>query len=840
MFVGNSLELENILKSYNVSSSVYDELLNPNGTVRSKYSFILRSFQELGAYELNKRKADADRILQENGVTYNIYSEQEKQERNWSLDLFPVLMESNDWRKLERGLDQRAELLDSILKDVYGSRRLVIEKRIPSELVFGSPGFLRPCNGMFGNVGLAFYACDLVRDIKGDFHVVNDRVQAPSGTGYSLENRIVLSRIFPSIYRDSNVHRVASYYRSLRKHLHSLSGVKGKDPVVVLLTPGPGNETFFEHAYLASYLGYTLVQGEDLTVRGNFVYMKTVEGLQKVDLIMKRVDDTFMDALELKGDSLLGVPGLLEVIRSGNVQVTNPIGSSILENRAFMPYMKDLCRFYLGEELILPTVPSYWLGDKESLDFVSENMEKYIFKPVFPNANEHSYSFGKNSDSELEDLKKKIQIKPQAWVAQEILPYSTLPIFTKDGLVPGRAIYRTFITASESGFQIMSGGLVRVTTDMDEIFITSQRGAFSKDLWVLASETQKEESIQIAAPEKTAISRAAIGVPSRVADNLFWFARYSERAESSARILREAINGIIKFEDGFEVTSLHGILKLITHVTSTYPGFIGDDSNELLALPYPEIYRLMYNHDYQGSVLYNIMALANSAKNVRDRLSDDTRKIVKLLEARSLTKSENYDTMIEDIFQNLILLSSLTGLSTENLSRESGWYFIDIGKRLERALNLIRVLQNIIKLNLQNDRNALESLLNFNDIRITYRRRYKYKLELEPVFDILLFDDTNPRSLSYQITDLFDNMKYLPNKMAKKTYPEDRQTLEVYTAFKLKEMSMFFSNNSFQDVEFLDWITDIQMKLRGLSSIISERYFNYTENQNFLGESFNA
>lgn len=840
MFVGNSLEIESILKSYNANPEIYDELLNPDGSVRSKYSFILKSFQDMGSHELNKRKMDADRILQENGVTYNIYGDEEKQERNWSLDLFPVLVESSDWRKLERGLDQRAELLDSILKDVYGSRRLVLEKRIPSELVFGSPGFLRPCNGMFGTIGLSFFACDLVRDKSGEFHVINDRIQAPSGSGYSLENRIVLSRIFPSIYRDSNVHRVASYYRSLRKNLHNLSGVKGRDPVVVLLTPGPGNETFFEHAYLASYLGYTLVQGEDLTVRGNHVYMKTVEGLQKVDLILKRVDDNFMDALELKGDSLLGVPGLLEVIRSGNVQVANPIGSSILENRAFTPFMKELCRFYLGEELILPTVPSFWLGNKDSYENVRSRFHQFIIKPVFPDSNEHSYWVGNLSDEEIHRLINKIDQNPKAWIAQEILPYSTIPILTNDGLVPGRAIYRTFTTATEKGFQIMPGGLVRVTTDLNEIFITSQRGAFSKDLWVLASETQKEEALPSSVKEKIEISRAAVGVPSRVADNLFWFARYSERAENNARILREAINGILKFEDGFEITSLHGILQLITHLTSTYPGFIGDDSAELLSNPFPEIQRLMYNPNYQGSMVYNINSLSNSAKNVRDRLSDDTRKIVKLLESRSNISSFSYDTMLEDIFQNLIHLSSLTGLAFENLSRESGWYFIEIGKRLERALNLIRVMQNLINLNLQYDKNALESLLNFNDIRITYKRRYRYKMELEPVFDILLFDDSNPRSLTFQINELYENIKFLPNKDPKKIYPEDRQVLEIYTAFKLKDMSMFLNNGNLTEQEFLEWITDLQMKLRNLSSIVAERYFNYTENQRFLGESFSA
>ncbi|WCL51417.1 circularly permuted type 2 ATP-grasp protein [Leptospira sp. GIMC2001] len=831
------MELENLTQGYTPLSSIYDELFDEGGSVRPKYSFLLRSFMELGPQELMKRRQDADRILQENGVTYNVYGSQERHERSWAMDLFPVLMESDEWRKLERGLDQRAELLNSILKDVYGSRRLVFEKRIPAELIFGSPGFLRPCDMMFAQHGLSFFACDLIRDKNGNFNVLSDRIQAPSGSGYSLENRIVLSRIFPSIYRDSQVHRVASYFRSLRKNLHNLSGVQGRDPIVVLLTPGPGNETFFEHAYLASYLGYTLVQGEDLTVRSNFVYMKTVEGLQKVDLILKRVDDYFMDALELKGDSLLGVPGLLEVVRSGNVKVANPIGSAILENRAFMPFMSELCRFYLGEELILPTIPSYWMGRNDDFQTVMEHPQNYIFKSVFPSALDKSYWVAQMSDAESNQLLAQVRLNPNHYIAQEILASSTTPILTQNGLVPGRAIYRTFVTASDSGYVTMSGGLVRVTTDLDEIFITNQRGALSKDLWVLASESQKEESIQVAAPEKIAISRNPIGVPSRVADNLFWFARYSERAENTARVLREAINEILKYEDSYDNSSIHGILKLITHITSSYPGFLGDDSDELLGNPFPEIQRLLYSQLYGGSMVFNLNGLSNSAKNVRDRLSDDTRKIVQILENRTTNMPSNYDSMLEDIFQNIILLSSLSGLSFENLSRESGWYFLELGRRLERSLNLIRILQGIINFQLEDDRNALESLLNISDIRITYRRRYRYKMEIEPVFDILMFDDSNPRSLGFQFEQLNEVVKYLPGKNAKKMFPEDRQVLELYTAYKLKDASMLVENGRLLDDECLQWLGDLEIKLKNLSETITGRYFNYTESQSFLGDT---
>lgn len=832
---GKILELESLVRDYRQLPGVFDELFQEDGVLRSKYSFLMRSFLELGPSELFHRKQDADRILAENGVTYNVYGESDGQERKWGLDLFPVLMESEEWRKLERGLDQRAELLDSILKDIYGSRRLIFEKRIPAELVYGSPSFLRSCDGMFLNHGLSYFACDLVRDSLGNFHVLNDRIQAPSGSGYSLENRIVLSRIFPSIYRDSQVHRVASYFRSLRKNLHLISGVLGRDPVVVLLTPGPGNETFFEHAYLASYLGYTLVQGEDLTVRNNCVFMKTVEGLQKVDLILKRVDDDFMDALELRGDSLLGVPGLLEVVRSGNVKVANPIGSAILENRGFIPFMNELCRFYLGEELILPTVPSFWMGNPDHFLAIMRNPEQYVFKSVHPHGNDKSFWIQSLNDQEREKLFFAVKNHPKLWIAQEILSSATTPVLKENGLVPGRAIYRTFVTASESGYQTMSGGLVRVTTDLNELFITNQRGAFSKDLWVLASETQKEETTPITLTEKTTLSRAGLGVPSRVADNLFWLARYAERAENSARVLREAIQSILRFEDQVENNSLDGILKVITHITTTYPGFLGDDSQELLSNPFPEIQNLIYKTDYSGGMGFNLNALAGSAKNVRDRLSDDTRKIIKLLEARVNQRSGSYDLMLEDIFQVLILLSSLTGMSFENMSKESGWFFLESGRRIERSLNLIQILQSMMNVYILEDRYALESLLSISDIRITYRRRYRYKLELEPVLDILLFDDTNPRSLAFQLEQLRECIAYLPGKEARKVFPEDRKILEIYTNFKLKDVSVFVDQSRLQVNPFENWLSQLQFQIRELSEQITARYFNYAESQSFLG-----
>ncbi|GBF51422.1 circularly permuted ATPgrasp domain protein [Leptospira ryugenii] len=830
--------------NYRPLSGVYDELMDEDGNVRKKYKFLVKSFQELGPAELINRRRDADRILRENGVTYNIYQSDlpEAKERPWNLDLFPLIMESEEWRVLERGLNQRADLLDSLLRDLYSKRRVLYEKKIPSELIYNSASFIRACEGMYDsnhflakNPALLFFVCDIIRAANGNFYVLNDRVQAPSGSGYSLENRIVLSRIFPSMYRDAMVHRVAIYFRSLRKALTQLSGISNREPVIVLLTPGPSNETYFEHAYLASYLGYTLVQGEDLTVRKNKVFMKTVEGLQQVDLILRRVDDLYMDPLELKGDSLLGVPGLLEAARSGNVKIGNPIGSAYLENRALLPFYSELCKFYLGEDLILPMANTYWLGNGEHNEIVLSAPEKYVFKTVSRDDEMEPVTFLELSGERKDHFLKLLKINPKRFIAQEVIESATVPFLTDNGFRPGRAIIRTFVTSSGSGYQTMAGGLVRVSPSLDDFFVTSQRGAWSKDLWILASEAQKEETLLAPKTENISISRHSSGVPSRVADNLFWLARYMERSENQARIFREATFKFLQIEDNFEKAAIRDILKLVTHVTNSYPGFLGDDAEELFSFPLNELKRLAVDRNLVGSLAFNLRSLVVASKSVRDRLSEDMKKNMLNIEDHQNLNFDSYDGLIDFLHKIILNLSSLTGLSFENMSREAGWYFLELGRRLERSIGLIFVLQGLIRWDSLQNKSSFENLLNINDIRITYNRRYRGRIDQESVLDILLFDITNPRSLGYQLERIRENIAHLPGKEMNITYPEDRATLLLYTKFKMKDINVLFSDPE-PNKAIMAWLDDLHEHLRSLSESISLRYFNYAEEQTRIGD----
>ncbi|EOQ95153.1 circularly permuted ATPgrasp domain protein [Leptospira wolbachii serovar Codice str. CDC] len=833
-----------LIGNYKTIPGVYDELYDADGQIRNKYKFLVKSFQELGPAELVNRRRDTDRILRENGVTYNLYQTDspEAKERPWDLDLFPLVMESEEWRLLERGLNQRADLLDALVRDVYSKRRLLHEKKIPPEILFNETSFLRACDGMYDsnhflakNPALLFFVCDLIRAADGNFYVLNDRVQAPSGSGYSLENRIVLSRIFPSMYRDAMVHRVAVYFRSLRKSLTQLAGVTGREPVIVLLTPGPSNETYFEHAYLAGYLGYTLVQGGDLTVRKNKVYMKTVEGLQQIDLILRRVDDNFMDPLELRGDSLLGVPGLLESVRSGNVKIANPIGTGFLENRALLPFYSDLSRFYLGEDLILPMAPTYWMGTPHHFQLVLQNPEKYVFKTVSRTDEEKPVTFIELSGDRKDSFLCKLKLSPNRFIAQEMIASATVPVLGENGFRPGRAIMRTFVSSSGSGYQTMAGGLVRVSPSLDDFFITSQRGAWSKDLWVLATETQKEESLLVPKSDQVLISRKSAGVPSRVADNLFWLARYLERSENQTRVIREATFKILQVEDGYERESLENSLKLVTHVTNSYPGFIGDDASELFVNPFPELQRLTSDRQVVGSLAFHLRSLVIASKSVRDRLSEDMKKILLQLEDQSNHEIESYDQIIDFLQKIIVNLSSLTGLSFENMSREAGWYFLNLGRRIERSINMILMLQGMIRWDSFRDKASFETFLRINDIRLTYNRRYSGKIDQESVLDILLFDTTNPRSFAYQLEQINSDIQFLPGKDEKVVYSEDRAALQLYTHFKMKDISIFFElENPLESVSV--WLEELHNYLKQLSEALSARYFNYTEEQTRIGD----
>jgi uncharacterized circularly permuted ATP-grasp superfamily protein len=491
---------------------------------------------------LRRRWQTARQRIRENGVTYNVYGDPLGIDRPWNLDPIPLMIPPSEWSQLEAGLIQRARLLNLILADLYGPQKLLRGGQIPPALLFANPGFLRPCNGVTvtGNTYLHLLAVDLARGPDGEWWVISDRTHAPSGAGYSLENRIVMAETLPDLFREFQVKTLASFFRSFRETLLRLSPRNRENPRVVLLTPGPFNETYFEHSYLARYLGFTLVQGGDLTVRDNRVFLKRLAGLKQVDVILRRLDDSFCDPIELRSDSYLGVAGLVEAVRAGNVSVANALGSGLIETSAFMPFFPGLCRRMLGEDLKLPAAATWWCGQPGALRYVLDNLDYLVIKPAFPAKGMEPVFGGKLSADGRSQLIERIKATPHEFAGQELLSLSTAPVWLEEnGLAARRVVLRVYLAAEGDSWIVIPGGLARASSSIDTPVVSMQRGGGSKDTWVLSDGPVDTFSLQTPRDLPVTLVRGVVSdLPSRAADHLFWLGRYAERSEHLARMLR--------------------------------------------------------------------------------------------------------------------------------------------------------------------------------------------------------------------------------------------------------------------------------------------------------------
>ncbi|MDX1812609.1 MAG: circularly permuted type 2 ATP-grasp protein, partial [Gammaproteobacteria bacterium] len=602
---------------YATKLSTYDEMHSVQGQLLPHWQHIMEALDKMGSEGLERRRQEAQRILQETGVTYNVYGDPNDTVRAWELDPIPLVISSEEWCDIEAGLAQRAELLDLVLADIYGEQTLIKKGLIPFELVYAHNGFIRSCANLnySSHKHLILHSTNLARGPDGQMWVIDDRTQSPSGAGYALENRTVMTRIFPSLFRDSHVHRLAAFFRGLRAELANLAFHNKDDPHIVVLTPGPLHETYFEHAYKAAYLGYTLAQGDDLTVRDGKVWLKSIEGLQQVDVILRRVDDSFCDPLELRTESRLGVAGLLEAVRLGNVAIANPIGSSVLENPAFFAFLPAIARYFLGEDLKLPSVATWWCGQEKEREFVLQNLDKLVIKPVNRDSRVHSIFGASLSEKEKSLLKDKIRAKPHLYVGQQQVSFSTAPSLAAGQIEPRQAVIRTFAVAREDGYQVMPGGLTRIARSKDSYAISYQSGGISKDTWVMASEPEKHVSLWLQPRRNQLIQPLSSALPSRSADNLFWVGRYAERAEGSARLFRSVLQKLREsreIKDPNDMVCLYHMLRALTHLTGSYPGFTGKDADKKLHSPREELLSLARDPNRNGSIAYTLLAFKRS------------------------------------------------------------------------------------------------------------------------------------------------------------------------------------------------------------------------------------
>ncbi len=824
---------------------------------RAHWHLFFRSVAELGMPELSRRWREAQHIIRENGVTYNVYGDPRGTTRPWQLDPIPLLISPSDAEFLEGALIQRARLLELVLDDLYGPQRLLADGLIPPELVFANPGFLRPVRGISlpGGRRLHLYAANLSRTPDGGWVILGDRTQGPSGAGYALENRIVLSRTLPEAFGDCRVHRLALFFRTLRDTLKSLAPRNRDNPRIVLLTPGPYNETYFEHAYLARYLGYTLVEGGDLTVRDNRVFLKVLGGLQPVDVIFRRLDDDFCDPLELRPDSFLGVPGLVNAVRAGNVAVANALGAGAAEANALLAYLPRLCRELLGEDLRLANVRTWWCGDPVSLGYVLSNLTDYVFKPAFPGMRMEPVFPGTLDADRRAAFVDRLKAKPRDYVAQERISLSMSPCLVGDRLVPRAAVLRAYLAAEGDSFTVMPGGLTRVAASADSMIVSMQRGAGSKDTWVLSAGTVSNFSLLAPSGLPVELSRAGGDLPSRAADNLFWLGRYAERAEGTTRLLRGVITRLTDKSTFADVPELPPLLRALTMVSDSYPGFVGEGGTARLRDPEPEVLALVYDTSRHGSLASVITGLQRVAGVARDRISTDMWRVIYGLASFPFDAHKADVPTLGDVpaagpdgptpadvldllNRTVISLSAFGGLAVESMTRGEGWRFLDMGRRLERTVHMVALLRGTLLHPVAHEGPVLEAVLEVADSSMTYRRRYMGTLRTEAVLDLLVADDTNPRSLAAQLSALVEDVDKLPRTtQGPARRPEQRLALTGLNAVQLADVEKLGQVHAGSRPFLRDLFDQLGVVLPALSDVITQHYLSHLQTSRHLASN---
>ena len=784
-------------QTWSPSQKAFDEMALPTGGLRPGWERVIPSLSALPQTQVPRMREQILRLLQQNGTIFNIDPDSAGHVRPWDLDFIPNVLPEEEWKVLQRGLDQRATLLNLVLADLYGPMMLVEKGLIPSELVHGFPGYLRACHGIpvAANRYLHFYAADLGRSADGGFWILGDRVQAPVGAGYALENRIVISRVLQNVFQSCHVHRLAWTFRWLREHLSQISLTHKEKPFIVLLTAGPDSPNYFEHAYLARYLGFTLVFGEDLSFRDNRIYLKTLSGLQPVDVLFRFVEDALCDPLELEGGSFQGVTGLLQALRARNVVVANMPGAGVVENPALMAFLGPLCEHLLGEALCIPSVPTWWCGREAQRKYVLEHFDDLVIKPSLPTRGITSFYPGQMAASDREDLCERMAKNPDLFVGQQRLDLSQAPVSTLRGIESRSVALRCFVAAHQNSYTVMPGGLSRVAASSSDPIVSDNYGGGCKDTWVISEQPVSVFSLLTTTPSGDAILRTSGGVVSRVADDLFWLGRYAERAQFQTRLLRSLL--VHQFEE-----SALGQEIVLSRLMDAVSGMM-----QPLAIPKDSPFSLLnlsviiQDSSEKATLVGVLSSLYLAAHAVREGLSNDAWRVFLQIHEIVVQIREMEIPPVNpliDLMDRLILvLAAFEGLAADGMSRGQGWRFLEMGRRLERVLQVTGLTRSMLLNYVPEESMVLETFLEILDSTITYRRRYHAHPEFVTAIDLVLCDERNPRSLAYQFVSLSEQVTHLQkDRDHTEISQEERLVLDGLTKVRLADIKGFQAGDS--------------------------------------------
>ncbi|WP_246693268.1 circularly permuted type 2 ATP-grasp protein [Methylobacterium sp. WL2] len=739
-----------------------DEFLGGDGAPRGAWPRLLDHLGALTEPEILARFVSAERHIRDAGISFRISGDQ--REHPWPLDCLPLVVEAAEWRDLSAGIVQRAELMEAILADCYGEGRLVADGLLPAAIVAGTPEFLHPLHGVAppGGHYLKLYAADIGRGPDGRWQVLADRTQAPSGLGWALENRMVLARTFPDFFQDLHVERLPAFFQAFREGL--ALGAERSDPRICLLTSGPYSSTYVEQAALARYLGLMLVEGDDLVMRDGALHVRTVSGLKRADALWRRIDADYLDPLELNPASRLGVPGVIEALRNGSLVMANMPGSGLVESAALAPYLDGIARRLLGAPLRLGHPRAWWCGDLEGLAHAQANLDSLTLRPAATpqrGAGRDAILAPQALAAERARVVAALRDRPFDYVAQEAAPLSTMPGWERGDnglyLVPRPFVVRVFAARTPAGWQVMPGGFCRVSEREDVDPIEMRLGIRSADLWVL-SESPVEAPL-IGSHAAPRVRRVGGHLPSRAADGLFWFGRYLERAEAVIRLVLAHLRSVGDAVGADISGALDTPAALALRALLYEWGATGATD-----LPTARLAQeALTGRERSGSARAHIVSARRNAAALRARLSGeawrvlaDLIEIVSLDTERAFTESQLAGRAERALSQ----LAALSGLTHENMSRAEGWHFVELGRRVERAVNTCT-----FALSFANDEatpGCLGVMLSLSDSQISYGRRYMQGAALDPVRDMVLLDPYNPRSIAFQAEAIARHLDDLP------------------------------------------------------------------------------
>jgi len=811
-----------------------DEMLDAKGFVRAHWQRFYEDPRGLNRNLAASRKARLNRGLLENALTYAVTDPSSTQSvRPMSVDPVPLLLNDADWKVLEAGAQQRAQLINSLLADIYGPQTLLTSGLLPPALVLGNPGFVRPMHGIMpiGGTFLQSFAMDVSRGPDGKWWVLRDHSQATAASGFALENRILLGQLYPEMRRALNVRRLAGYFQAKQAQMSLISGKD--EPRVLGFTSGPTDPRYLAQAYLARYLGYTMAEGPDLTMRGGRVYFKTLDGLKEVDVLLRQVDSSMCDPLELNPNSQIGIPGLMTALRDGGIVVANSIGSGLAETGALAGYMPALCKSLLDEDLKLPNLATWWCGEPKAAEYVDKNFDQLSIGSAFDGDRAITQAVFATPPDERQAF---LERSGHRLIAQERMPLPTTPIEVGNELVPAPYILRLFVTANGDGYSVMPGGLV-VSGQPGSTATTSDFAPSAmKDLWVLSPEAEAPVSLLPRDDGAVTIRRTGKDLPSRAADNLFWLGRYVERTEVNCRLLHSVIDALT--QDG-QVAADPAALAAAMLPVMRRAGLSNDKQRSKTIASFPEKLRRLLADETLGYGLANcVQSVQGAAGRVRDRLSVTTFRTLQNLTdyQNALRPLIREDVDLNDALTSLddmiLTLNAFAGQNQENMTRNSSWAFLDMGRRVERGIHMVESIQQLLVTMGKVRDGRLVLLLDLADSFMTYRARYMTNPMVAPVLDLLLLDETNPRSVAFQIAQIDRHLMQLDGPAANmpELSPERHMMYGLLSQLRLakvEDLSQVDARGT--RVNLAKLLQGFEQALLDFSPLIARSYFSHAE-----------